>query len=103
MKAIGASRGDIFTLIWFETIIICVLGGVLGTLVAVIGGRYIELTIRLIMSRAGYVPSGQIIHFTPEILIGCFLGAIVLGVISGAWPAYRAAKMRPIEAIRSGE
>lgn len=103
MKAIGASKMDIFTLIWLETIIICVLGGILGTVVAVLGGKYIEICIRLVMSRAGYVPAGQIIHFTPEILIGCFFGAIILGVLSGIWPAYRAAKMSPIEAIRSGE
>lgn len=103
MKAIGASRKDIFTLIWLETIIICVLGGLLGTGIAVVGGTYIEKTIRLVMSQAGYVPGGRIVHFTPEILISCFIGAIILGVLSGIWPAYRAAKMSPIEAIRSGE
>jgi putative ABC transport system permease protein len=103
MKAIGASRMDIFKLIWLETIIICVFGGLLGIILAVLGGNYIEKTIRLVMSQAGYVPAGQIIHFTPEILIGCFFGAIILGMVSGIWPAYRAAKMSPIEAIRSGE
>lgn len=103
MKAIGASRADIFKLIWFETIIICAFGGLLGIAIAVVGGNYIEKTIRLVMSRAGYVPAGQIIHFTPEIFIGCFVGAIILGILSGIWPAYRAAKMSPIDAIRSGE
>lgn len=103
MKAIGASRMDIFKLIWLETIIICALGGIVGTFIAVFGGSYIEKLIRGVMSKAGYVPAGQIVHFTPQIIIGCFIGAIVLGVLSGIWPAYRAAKMRPIEAIRSGE
>ncbi len=103
MKAIGASRMDIFKLIWLETIIICALGGIVGTVIAVFGGSYIEKLIRAVMSKAGYVPAGQIVHFTPQIIIGCFFGAIVLGVLSGIWPAYRAAKMRPIEAIRSGE
>jgi len=103
MKAIGASKMDIFKLIWLETIIICALGGIVGTIVAVFGGRLIEKLIRMVMSKAGYVPAGQIVHFTLEIIIGCFLGAIVLGILSGIWPAYRAAKMRPIEAIRSGE
>ncbi|MBI5417918.1 ABC transporter permease [Candidatus Poribacteria bacterium] len=103
MKAIGASRGDIFTLIWLETIVVCALGGVFGTVIAVFGGSMIEKLIRSVMSKAGYVPAGQILHFTPEIIIGCFFGAILLGIFSGIWPAYRAAKMRPIEAIRSGE
>lgn len=103
MKAIGASRLDIFKLIWLETIIICALGGIAGTLIAVFGGRIIEKLIRSVMSKTGYVPSAEIVHFTPQIIIGCFIGAIVLGTLSGIWPAYRAAKMRPIEAIRSGE
>ncbi|MDD5772806.1 MAG: FtsX-like permease family protein [bacterium] len=103
MKAIGASRMDIFKLIWLETIVICVFGGILGTIIAVVGGSFIEKLIRAVMSRAGYVPAGQIINFTPGIIIGSFVGAIVLGILSGIWPAYRAAKMRPIEAIRSGE
>ncbi|MFH1094296.1 MAG: FtsX-like permease family protein [Candidatus Omnitrophota bacterium] len=103
MKAIGASRMDIFKLIWLETIIICALGGIVGTFIAVFGGSFIEKLIRSVMSKAGYVPAGQIVHFTPQIIIGCFIGAIILGVLSGIWPAYRAAKMRPIEAIRSGE
>ncbi len=103
MKAIGASRMDIFKLIWLETIIICALGGILGTLMAVIGGSFIEKLIRAVMSRAGYVPAGQIVHFTPQIIIGCFAGAIILGVLSGIWPAYRASSMRPVEAIRLGD
>jgi ABC-type lipoprotein release transport system permease subunit len=103
MKAIGASRFDVFKLIWLETIIICALGGVSGTIAAVLGGNFIEKLIRSVMSRAGYVPAGQIVHFTPEIIIGCFFGAIVLGVLSGIWPAYRASSMRPVEAIRLGE
>ncbi|MBM3211903.1 ABC transporter permease [Candidatus Poribacteria bacterium] len=103
MKAIGASKFDIFRFIWLETIIICALGGVLGTVVAVFGGKFIEQLIRAVMSKAGYVPAGQIVYFTPLTIIVCFIGAIVLGILSGIWPAYRATKMRPIEAIRSGE
>ena len=103
MKAIGASRMDIFKFIWLETIIICTLGGLVGTFIAVVGGTYIEKLIRGVMSKAGYVPAGQIVHFTPQIIIGCFFGAIILGVLSGIWPALRAASMRPIEAIRGGE
>jgi ABC-type lipoprotein release transport system permease subunit len=103
MKATGASRMDIFKLIWLETIIICALGGAAGIIAAVFGGSFIEKMIRAVMSKAGYVPAGQIVQFTPQIIIGCFLGAIFLGVISGIFPAYRASSMRPVEAIRLGD
>jgi len=103
MKAVGASRVDIFKLIWLETVIICSLGGAGGIVAAVVGGNFIEKVIRAVMSKAGYVPAGQIVHFTPQLIIGCFLGAIVLGVLSGIWPAYRASSMRPVDAIRLGD
>lgn len=103
MKAIGASRWDIFKLIWLETLMICTLGGLGGIIVAVVGGNVVERVIRSVMSQAGYVPAGQIVEFTAGILLGSFLGAIALGIVSGIWPALRASAMRPIEAIRSGE
>lgn len=100
MKAIGASRFDIFRLIWMETLIICVLGGIFGSILAFIGGNVVEFCVRKIMP---YVPTGKLIFITPGLLLATFIGAIVLGVISGVYPAYRASSMRPIEAIRSGE
>lgn len=103
MKAMGASRTDIFKVIWLETVIICSLGGLIGNLIAIFGGNFIEQLIRGVMQRTGYVPAGQIVQFSPQIIIGCFLGAICLGVLSGILPAYRACSMRPVEAIRLGE
>lgn len=100
MKAIGASRFDIFKLILMETLIICTLGGIVGSTVAILGGSLIEVLVRKLMP---YTPMGKLILITPELLLFCFLGAIILGIISGLYPAFRASSMRPIEAIRSGE
>jgi putative ABC transport system permease protein len=100
MKAIGASRFDIFKLIWMETLIICTLGGTFGSIAAVLGGKLTETLVRKVMP---YSPSGRLILISPRLLLLCFLGAIILGVISGLYPAFRACSMRPIEAIRSGE
>ena len=100
MKAIGASKLDIFKLIWIETLIICTLGGVFGSLVAIFGGNLTELLVRKVMP---YAPGGKLLLITPELLLFSFLGVIIIGVISGLYPAFRAASMRPIEVIRSGE
>ncbi len=99
MKAIGASKLDIFQIIWIETTLICVLGGVAGSLVAILGGNVIEHILKQILP---YAPSGKLVLITPNLLLASFLGAIILGLISGIYPAARAASMRPIEAIRRG-
>ena len=100
MKAIGASKLDIFKLIWIETLIICTLGGIFGSIVAIFGGNFTELLVRKVMP---YAPGGKLLLITPELLLFSFFGVIIIGIISGLYPAFRAASMRPIEVIRSGE
>ena len=100
MKAIGASRLDIFQLIWMETLIVCTLGGIFGSIIAIFGGNLVEILVRKVMP---YAPGGKLLLITPELLLFSFLGVIVVGIISGLYPAFKAASMRPIEVIRSGE
>jgi putative ABC transport system permease protein len=100
MKAIGASRMDIFKLIWTETILVCTFGGVLGSILAFFGSSVVEKIIKGILP---YAPSGQLVLIKPGLLLAAFLGAIILGVVSGIYPAWRASSMRPVEAIRTGE
>jgi len=100
MKAIGASRLDIFQLIWMETLIVCTLGGIFGSMIAFFGGNLVELLVRNVMP---YAPGGRLLLITPELLLFSFLGVIIVGIISGLYPAFKAASMRPIEVIRSGE
>jgi putative ABC transport system permease protein len=100
MKAIGASQMDIFKLIWTETILVCTFGGVLGSIFAFLGSSVVEKIIKGILP---YAPSGQLVLINPGLLLAAFLGAIILGVVSGIYPAWRASSMRPVEAIRTGE
>jgi putative ABC transport system permease protein len=100
MKAIGASRFDIFQIIWMETTIICVLGGFAGDIMALAGTRAVELILRQILP---YAPAGQLVFITPSLLAFSFLGAVAMGLIAGIYPAFRASSMRPVEAIRQGD
>jgi putative ABC transport system permease protein len=100
MKAIGASRMDIFKLIWAETILVCMFGGILGSILALLGSSVVEKIIKGILP---YAPSGRLVLIRPSLLLAALVGAIILGVVSGIYPAWRASSMRPVEAIRTGE
>ena len=100
MKAIGASKKDIFKLIWTETVLICTFGGILGNIIALLGSDVVEYSIKKVLP---YAPSGQLVLIKPDLLVGAFVGAIILGIVSGIYPAWRASSMVPVEAIRRGE
>jgi putative ABC transport system permease protein len=99
MKALGARRGDIFELIWLETLIVCLAGALVGSGVAVVGSGLVEEAIR---SLANLGVSGSIVRITPAVIGYSVLGAVVLGFLGGLYPAWRASSMRPVEAIREG-
>jgi len=100
MKAIGASRLDIFQIIWLETTFICVLGGFAGDIMAILGTNIVEHIIRQVLP---YAPVGKLVIISPLLLSISFIGAVIMGLVAGIYPAYRASGMRPVEAIRSGD
>ena len=98
MRAIGASRADIFRIVTEESIIITSIGGIAGIIIALIGSGIIE---RFLRGTIPYAPPGSIISFEPFLAILCLIFSILLGIISGIYPAWRASKVSPIEALRS--
>jgi len=99
MKAIGARKGDIFQLVWLETLMICFCGALLGSTVAVIGSSLVESAIKKLTNLG---VSGSVVRITPGVIGYAILGAVILGFFAGVYPAWRAASMRPVEAIREG-
>ena len=100
MKALGARRGDVFELIWLETLMICLAGAAAGSVLAVVGSGLVE---RAIKALGDFGVSGSIVSITPSVIGGAVAGAAALGVFAGLYPAWRAASMSPIEAIREGD
>jgi putative ABC transport system permease protein len=100
MKAIGADNMDIFKIIFTETILVCLIGGILGNILAIIGSNVVEIFVRSFLP---YAPTGKLILVTPKLLISSIIGAVGLGLVSGVYPALRAGLMNPIDAIRSME
>lgn len=98
MKAMGGSRGDVFKLVWAETILTTVLGGVSGVLIALVSSRLVEALIRGMIP---YAPKGSLIGFSLPTAAMCVALSLVLGLVAGFYPAFRAASVKPVEAIKA--
>ena len=99
MKALGARRSDIFELVWLETLMICLLGSVVGSVGAWVGAGLVEKAIK---SLADLGVSGSIVRITPGVIGWAMVSSVALGFFAGLYPAWRAASMRPVDAIREG-
>jgi len=94
----GGSRSDVFKLVWAETILTTVLGGLLGVALALVSSRLVEALIRGFIP---YAPKGSLIGFSPVTMLACVGLSLALGLLAGFYPAFRAASIKPIEAIKA--
>ncbi|HHX39365.1 MAG TPA: ABC transporter permease [Armatimonadetes bacterium] len=102
MKAVGASAGDVFHLICAETVLMCASGGLLGTGLALAASRLTDLFIKGVLAKTALisVPKGALIGFSWPVFGAVMLLAVLLGLVAGAYPAWRASAVSPVEAIR---
>jgi len=88
LKSLGYTKNDILALFIIESMVVGLIGGILGTAMgigaALIVNNYLEL------------PN---IFPVEQIFIG-FAVAIIVGLIAGVYPANKAANMNPVEALR---
>jgi putative ABC transport system permease protein len=85
-KAIGAPRGAVLGQFLVEATVLSLLGGLLGVAAGVIGSEFKVVGVKPVI-----VPSSIVLALGVSIAIGLFFGS---------YPANRAAKLRPIEALR---
>ena len=86
--ALGATRLNILLQFLVESVTLCLLGGLLG----------IAAGVGLAVALSSY--AGWETFIAPASVIMAFAFSIGVGLFFGSWPAYRAARLDPIEALR---
>ncbi len=97
MKAIGAKNRDILMIFLFNSAMVGLVGGILGDILGAFVSTLFPM-LGLQMMRGGGGSSG--IYFAPDLMALGLILAVLIGVISGVVPAYRASKLKPVDALR---
>ena len=87
-KALGAKRGTIAIQFFIETLVIGQLGGLLGIIIGILAGFGIASAMSFIF----VIPWGAI--------LAALITTFVVAVVSGSYPALKASRLDPIEALR---
>ena len=95
MKAIGARNSDIMTIFLLNSCLVGFVGGAIG-----IGlGSIISGYLPSVLTSLG--PGGSVKTVIPiKLLVESMVLSIGIGMIAGAIPAYRASKLKPVDALR---
>ena len=99
MRAIGASAGDIKRLFLIESFIIGFLGGVTGIGVGILAAEVFNSGVNILAITLGAPPVDLFVYPGWFIIFIILLSSLV-GLLAGFWPAKRAAKLNPLEALR---
>ncbi len=91
-KAIGARRASIITQFLIESAVISCLGGLIGIVLGVVGSYFVCRAMDM-----GAVPLTE----QTTVILGSFAFSAIIGIFFGLYPANKAAKLNPIDALRT--
>lgn len=92
LRAVGWSRSRVLGLILSEALLVCLAGGLLG-----LGLGY--LTLWLVSSQTVFMGVLSL-DLSPDLLRQALVVVLGLGVVGGLYPAWRASRLTPVEALR---
>jgi len=98
LKALGMKSRTVLYIFLTESVII----GLIGAVIGIISGWVLANVVALFLGRGGIIGSALTITpiLTPEVLLGALAFGVGISVIFALYPAWRASKLKPVEALR---
>ena len=101
LKSLGMRDRDLGFQIVFEALALAVIGSILATLAAfVIAGFGHQYVSDYVNGRAGEPIQGELIQFSGFSIFAAFAATIIICILASLYPAWRATRLEPIEAMR---
>lgn len=100
MRACGATRSTIRILFTFEASLLGFFGGVFGLAISFGLGQLAHVIVQKTNASLGNIPIEQIGSFPWWLMAGVIAFTTLLGLMAGLYPAIRASRMNPVEALR---
>ncbi len=100
MKAIGATNIDIMSIFIIEGMLLSSIGGVIGIILGVVGSQALTIMLNNFMMMGGPSTGSLAPVITILSVVIAVTVSLFVGVFSSLYPAWKAARMSPIEAVR---
>ena len=100
MITLGARKADVQRLLIFEALVLSIVGGIGGLVVASLIGGIINITLTHLAGSRGVSGTIHAFSVSPLLVIATIALTIVVGWLVALYPSRRAARINPIEALK---
>lgn len=100
LKAIGATNQEVRRIFTADAVLLGLIGGFIGVILGTLLGRLVDWLGHLYLASEGVTGIGRLSIVPPWLALGALLFAGFVGILGGLYPASRAARLDPVDALK---
>ncbi len=97
LRAVGASRGQVFALLAGEAALLTGIGTAIGLLLALGAGHSVEMVVKQFLP---FAPRESMLTLTGAVIAQCSAIGLAIGILAGLYPAIQASRLQPALALK---